>query len=59
MLLNAAFDYPNVYSTLCDDYTAMAEVASSMIEAGITDILYLYNSIPTAVPKNLAVLKLP
>lgn len=44
MLLNAAFDYPNVYSTLCDDYTAMAEVASSMIEAGITDILYLYNS---------------
>lgn len=44
MLLNAAFDYPNVYSTLCDDYTAMAEVTSSMIEAGITDILYLYNS---------------
>lgn len=44
MLLNAAFDYPNVYSTLCDDYTAMAEVTSAMIEAGITDILYLYNS---------------
>ena len=25
MLLNASFDYPNVYSTLCDDYTSMFE----------------------------------
>lgn len=44
MLLNAAFDYPNVYSTLCDDYTAMFEAASSMLNAGIRDILYLYDS---------------
>lgn len=44
MLLNAAFDYPNVYSTLCDDYTSMFEAASSMLKAGIEDILYLYNS---------------
>lgn len=44
MLLNAAFDYPNVYSTLCDDYTAMSEAASAMLNAGIRDILYLYNS---------------
>lgn len=44
MLLNAAYDYPNVYSTLCDDYTAMYEAASSMLKAGISDILYLYNS---------------
>lgn len=44
MLLNASFDYPNVYSTLCDDYTAMFEAATSMLEAGIPDILYLYNS---------------
>lgn len=44
MLLNASFDYPNVYSTLCDDYTAMFEAATSMLEAGISDILYLYNS---------------
>lgn len=44
MLLNAAFDYPNVYSTLCDDYTTMLEAASSMLNAGIRDILYIYDS---------------
>lgn len=44
MLLNASFDYPNVYSTLCDDYTTMFDAASSMLDAGIEDILYLYNS---------------
>lgn len=44
MLLNASFDYPNVYSTLCDDYTSMYEVTTSMMNAGIEDILYLYNS---------------
>lgn len=44
MLLNAAFDYPNVYSTLCDDYTTMFEATTSMLNAGIKDILYLYNS---------------
>ena len=44
MLLNASFDYPNVYSTLCDDYTTMFEATSSMLNAGIEDILYLYNS---------------
>lgn len=44
MLLNASFDYPNVYSTLCDDYTTMFEAATSMLNAGIEDILYLYNS---------------
>lgn len=44
MLLNAAFDYPNVYSTLCDDYTSMYEITTSMMESGIKDILYLYNS---------------
>lgn len=44
MLLNASFDYPNVYSTLCDDYTSMFEATTSMLNAGIEDILYLYNS---------------
>ncbi len=45
MLLNASYDYPNVYSTLCDDYTAMYEATRSMLDAGIDDILYLYNSV--------------
>lgn len=44
MLLNAAFDYPNVYSILCDDYRTMFEATNEMIDSGITDILYLYNS---------------
>lgn len=43
MLLNAAFDYPNVYCTLCDDETTMFETTKSMISGGIRDILYLYN----------------
>lgn len=44
MLLNASFDYPNVYSIYCDDYSSMFEVATFMLDAGIEDILYLYNS---------------
>lgn len=44
MLLNASFDYPNVYSTLCDDHGTMFEAAAAMADAGIRDILYLYNS---------------
>ena len=43
MLLNAAFDHPNVYSILCDDHAAMCETASVMLKAGISDILYLYD----------------
>ncbi len=44
MLLNASYNHPNVYSILCDDYNAMYEATSSMIDSGINDILYLYNS---------------
>lgn len=44
MLMNSAFDYPNVYSVLCDDYASTYEATSSMVESGIRDILYLYNS---------------
>ncbi|MCM1385891.1 MAG: LacI family transcriptional regulator [Bacillus sp. (in: Bacteria)] len=44
MLLNASYNHPNVYSILCDDYNAMYEATSAMIDSGISDILYLYNS---------------
>lgn len=44
MLLNAALDYPNVYGTLCDDFQAVYNTTNSMLNRGITDILYLYNS---------------
>lgn len=44
MLLNADFDYPNVYCTLCDDYKSMLEATQSLINAGTRNVLYLYNS---------------
>ena len=44
MLLNASFDYDNVYSTLCDDYSTMYNATTSMINSGRSNILYLYNS---------------
>ncbi len=59
MLLNASFDYPNVYSTLCDDYTSMFEATGSMLDAGIEDILYLYNSNSYSGVKSWAVFAQP
>lgn len=44
MLLNASLDYPNVYSTLCDDFSTTFDATSAMLNAGISDILYLYSS---------------
>lgn len=44
MLLNADFDYPNVFCTLCDDFRAIQDVTLSLIDSGIRDILFLYNS---------------
>lgn len=43
-ILNGVFDYPNVYSVLCDDYTNTMEATSTMLKAGIKNILYLYDS---------------
>ena len=53
MLLNASFDYPNVYSTLCDDYTTMFEATESMLDSGIADPVYIYNSISYSGRKKL------
>ena len=44
MLLNADLDCTNVYCTMCDDFKSMQEAALLLIDQGITDILYLYNS---------------
>lgn len=44
MLLNADFEHPNVFCTLCDDFTAMQDAALHLLDHGIQDILYLYNS---------------
>ncbi len=44
MLLNADFDYPNVYCTLCDDFKAVQDATLALLDSGIEDILFLYNS---------------
>ena len=44
MLLNASLDYPNVYSITCDDASTMFSATNAMLNAGISDILYLYDS---------------
>ena len=44
MLLNADLDAPNVYSVVSDDFTSMYEATLQMIDTGIEDILYYYNS---------------
>lgn len=44
LLLNADFDYNNVYCSLCDDFKATMQATNYILDSGITDILYLYNS---------------
>ncbi len=54
MLLNADFDCSNVYCTLCDDYKATQDATEKMIDAGLNNILYLYNSNSYSGLKKLA-----
>lgn len=54
MLLNADFDYDNVYCTLCDDFRSMQEATLHLLDLGIHDILYLYNSESFSGMKKLA-----
>ncbi len=54
MLLNADFDCNNVYCTLCDDYKATQDATEQMINSGIKEILYLYNSNSYSGLKKLA-----
>ena len=54
MLLNADYDCNNVYCTLCDDYKATCDATEQMLDSGIKDILYLYNSSSYSGLKKLA-----
>ena len=54
MLLNADLDAPNVYSVVSDDFTSIYEATSQMIDAGIEDILYFYNSTSYSGKRKLA-----
>ncbi|MCM1214274.1 MAG: LacI family transcriptional regulator [Lachnospiraceae bacterium] len=54
MLLNADLDAPNVYSVVSDDFTSMYEATLQMIDTGISDILYFYNSTSYSGKQKLA-----
>jgi LacI family transcriptional regulator/LacI family asc operon transcriptional repressor len=43
-LLNADFDCENVYCSLCDDFKSTLQATAYVIDTGVKDILYLYNS---------------
>ncbi len=53
MLLNAAFDHPNVYSILCDDVGTVTGVTDRFFEAGIDRPIYLYDSLSYSGRKKL------
>lgn len=44
MLVNGYLDAPGIYSTVCDDYTAVFQAAKQLICSGKRRILYLYTS---------------
>lgn len=54
MLLNAAFDAPNVYSIVSDDFTSMYEATLQLIHSEVKDILYFYNSTSYSGKRKLA-----
>lgn len=54
MLLNAALDVPNVYSVVSDDYSSMYDATLQILETGVKDILYFYNSNSYSGKKKLA-----
>lgn len=54
MLLNAALDMPNVYSVVSDDFTSMYEATTQLIQSGVQDIIYFYNSASYSGKKKLA-----
>lgn len=54
MLLNADLDTPNVYSVVSDDFTSMYEATLQMLQTGIKDIIYFYNSTSYSGKRKLA-----
>lgn len=54
MILNASLNIPNVYSVQSDDYNSMYEATIQMLDCGITDPVYFYNSASYSSKKKLA-----
>lgn len=44
MLINGEIDAPNIYNTLCDDETGMADAVRRLYESGAREIVYIYSS---------------
>lgn len=44
MIINGIISAPNVYCTVCDDYSAMYEVTNRMLSSGKKAPIYIYNS---------------
>ncbi len=44
LLLNADYDYENVYCSICDDFKSTLQATNYILDTGVEDILYLYNS---------------
>jgi len=44
MLINGHLEGENIYCTLCDDFSAVYQATSKLIESGRENILYLYSS---------------
>lgn len=45
ILINGTLDGSNIYSTVCDDYQAVYDCVSSLVDSGINKILYLFHSL--------------
>lgn len=54
MLLNGALDAPNVYSIFSDDFSSVYHATLYLIDSGIQDILYYYNSASYSGKKKIA-----
>jgi len=54
MLLNGALEAPHVYSILADDYTSLYDATMYLINSGIRDILYYYNSLSHSGKRKIA-----
>lgn len=54
MLLNGELNAANVYSVVSDDYTSMYNATLQMIQSGIRDIVYFYNSTSYSGMRKLA-----
>lgn len=54
MLLNADFDYKNVYCTFCDDYKASYNATEFLIKKGARNILHLYDAVSFSGRRKLA-----